>query len=243
MACPPEDRIRRTSRKNSTARTIRNWPHAERPRERLLREGPGALADAEVLAILIGAGTRGRTAVDIGRELLGRLGSIRAIVGAGAEDLMQVRGLGPARQARIAAALELARRSLREAASEASCLQSPAAVRDYLRLSLAGREREVFMVLYLDNQHRLIASEELFQGSLTQASVHPREVVKAALRRNAAALIVAHNHPSGIGQASEADRQLTAMLRQTLAGVDVRLLDHFLIAGGQAISFAERGWC
>jgi DNA repair protein RadC len=221
---------------------ISDWPPGERPRERLSRLGADALSDAEILAILIGTGTRGLSAVEIGREMLRRFGNVRGVVGAARADLLTIPGVGPAKCALFTAALEIARRSLRDEAATSTTLRSPGAVRDYLRLSLAGREREVFVALFLDNRHRVLCVEELFQGTLTQTSVHPREVVKAALRHNAAALIVAHNHPSGIAEPSAADRLLTDTLKQILATVEVRLLDHFVIAGQNAVSLAERGW-
>jgi len=222
--------------------SISDWPPTERPRERLARLGAAALSDAEVLAILLGTGTRGRSAVEIGRDLLRRFGGVRSILHAPRQAVMAVPGLGPAKCAQLAAALEIARRSLREEAASAPALTTPAAVRDYLRLALAGREREVFAAVYMDNRHRVLGIEELFQGTLTQTSVHPREVVKAALRHNAAALIVAHNHPSGAAEPSAADRLLTDTLKQALALVEVRLLDHFVVAGSRVVSFAERGW-
>jgi DNA repair protein RadC len=222
--------------------SITDWPLGERPRERLSRLGAAALSDAEVIAILLGTGTRGCTAVELGREMLRRFGSVRGVIQASREDIMSVPGLGPAKCALLTAALEIARRSLRDEATASTALNSPAVVRDYLRLLLAGREREVFVAVYLDNRHRVLAVEELFQGTLTQTSVHPREVVKAALRHNAAALIVAHNHPSGVAEPSAADRLVTDTLKQTLATVEVRLLDHFVIAAHGAVSLAERGW-
>jgi len=222
--------------------SITDWPPNERPRERLARLGAAALSDAEVIAVLLGTGTRGWSAVEMGREMLRRFGSVRAVLHASPQAVMAVPGLGPAKCAQLTAALEIARRSLRDEAASAPTLTTPAAVRDYLRLALAGREREVFVAVYMDNRHRVLGIDELFQGTLTQTSVHPREVVKAALRHNAAALIVAHNHPSGVAEPSAADRLLTDTLKQSLALVEVRLLDHFVIAGNRAVSFAERGW-
>jgi DNA repair protein RadC len=184
---------------------------------------------------------RGKSAVDLGRELIARFGGLAGLLAAGLPDLAAVRGLGSAKSAQLAAVLELARRALREELRSASALTSPGAVRDYLRLVLGGRPHEVFLCLYLDAQHRVIDSEELFRGSLTQTSVYPREVVKGALRANAAAVILAHNHPSGVAQPSPADELLTRQLKDALALVDVRVLDHFIVAGTQALSFAERG--
>ena len=218
---------------------ITDWPLQERPRERLLALGPGALADAELLAILLCTGAKGKSAVDLARELLGRYGSVSALLEAGAVE--KAPGLGGAKLAQLKAALELARRALREEISTRDALTSPGAVRDYLRLALGGREQEVFVVLLLDAQHRVIATEELFRGTLTQTSVYPREVVKCALRHNAAAVIFAHNHPSGVAEPSHADEILTRSLKSALALVDVQVLDHFIVAGTRTMSFAERG--
>jgi DNA repair protein RadC len=216
---------------------ISDWPAAERPRERLLAQGATALSDAELLAIVLRTGVRGKSAVELGRELLERFRTLAGILGA---DLTGVKGLGPAKRAQFAAALELARRSVSQQ-MKADALQSPGAVRDYLRLAISGREHEVFVCLWLDAQHRIIKSEELFRGTLTQTSVYPREVVKAGLRNNAAAVIFAHNHPSGAAQPSQADELLTRNLKDALALVEIKVLDHFVVAGHQAISFAERG--
>jgi len=216
---------------------ISDWPAEERPRERLLAQGAAALSDAELLAIVLRTGVRGKSAVELGRELLARFRSLAGILGA---DLAGVKGLGPAKRAQFAAALELARRSVSQQL-KADALNSPGAVRDYLRLAISGREHEVFVCLWLDAQHRVIKSEELFRGTLTQTSVYPREVVKAGLRNNAAAVIFAHNHPSGAAQPSQADELLTRNLKESLALVEIKVLDHFVVAGNQAISFAERG--
>src|SRR5882672_1920666 len=220
---------------------ITDWPLQERPRERLLALGPASLADAELLAILLRTGAKGKSAVDLARELLGRFGSVSALLEAGAGGAGETPGLGAAKLAQLRAALELARRALREEISTRNALTSPRAVRDYLRLALAGREQEVFVVLLLDAQHRVIASEELFRGTLTQTSVYPREVVKCALKHNAAAVIFAHNHPSGVAEPSHADEILTRSLKSALALVDIRVLDHFIVAGTRTMSFAERG--
>jgi DNA repair protein RadC len=210
----------------------------ERPRERLLAQGPAALSDAELLAIVLRTGIRGKSAVELGRELLERFKGVAGILAA---DLSGVKGLGPAKRAQFEAAMELARRSLKDDLRTASALTSPGAVRDYLRLAIAEREHEVFVCLWLDAQHRVTACEELFRGTLTQTSVYPREIVKAALRANAAAVIFAHNHPSGAAQPSRADELLTRNLKDALALVEVKVLDHFIVAGRQALSFAERG--
>ena len=217
---------------------ISDWPLGERPRERLLTLGAAALSDAELLAVVLRTGIRGKSAVELGRELLERFDGVAGILGA---DLSGVKGLGPAKRAQFVAALELARRSLKDELRAASALTSPGAVRDYLRLAIADREHEVFVCLWLDAQHRVLRFEELFRGTLTQTSVYPREIVKAGLRANAAAVIFAHNHPSGAAQPSQADELLTRNLKDALALVDVKVLDHFVVAGRQTLSFAERG--
>ena len=220
---------------------ITDWPLQERPRERLIALGPQALADAELLAILLRTGVKGRSAVDVARGLLSRFGSVAGLLEAGTEALAAVPGLGLAKSAQLQAALELSRRALKEELAARDVLSSPRAVRDYLRLVFAGRQHEVFVVLLLDAQHRVIACEELFRGTLTQTSVYPREVVKCALGRNAAAVIFAHNHPSGVAEPSHADEILTRSLKSALGLVDVQVLDHFVVAGPATTSFAERG--
>ena len=217
---------------------ISDWPLGERPRERLLARGAAALSDAELLAVVLRTGIRGKTAVELGRDLLARFKDIAGIFGA---DLASVKGLGPAKRAQFAAAIELARRSLKDDLRAGSALTSPGSVRDYLRLAIADLEHEVFVCLWLDAQHRVIRCEELFRGSLAQTSVYPREIVKAGLKANAAAVIFAHNHPSGAAQPSQADELLTRNLKDALALVDVKVLDHFIVAGRQTLSFAERG--
>ncbi len=219
---------------------ISDWPAAERPRERLLALGAGALSDAELLAVFLRTGVRGKSAVDVARELLARFGGLGGLLGAG-RAAQGVKGLGAAKAAQLAAVLEVARRCLREDLRGGNALSSPAAVRDYLRLALGAREYEVFVALFVDAQHRVIRCEELFRGSLTQTSVYPREIVKAALGANAAAVIFAHNHPSGVAQPSRADELLTRQLQEALALVEIKVLDHFIVAGNQCLSFAERG--
>jgi DNA repair protein RadC len=224
--------------------TICDWPVAERPRERLLAHGATMLSDAELLAVLLRTGIKGKSAVDLARELLARFGGVGGLLASceqSAGELAQVKGLGGAKTAQLGAALELARRSLRERLTSGEALTSPGGVRDYLKLALSSRPHEVFVCLWLDAQHRVTKCEELFRGTLTQTSVYPREVVKAALAVNAAAVIFAHNHPSGAAQPSQADELLTRNLKDALALVDVRVLDHFIVAGPQALSFAERG--
>jgi DNA repair protein RadC len=218
---------------------ISDWRREDRPRERLLTGGAGALSDAELVAILLRTGLPGKSAVDLARDLLKKYKGIAAMLEAG--DLETVSGLGPAKRAQFAAAIELSRRALREELEKRSALTSPGAVRDYLRLALSRREEEVFVCIWLDAQHKVIEIEEAFSGTLTQTSVYPREIVKTALARNAAAVIFAHNHPSGVAQPSQADELLTRNLKEALALVEVKVLDHFIVAGNQAISFAERG--
>jgi DNA repair protein RadC len=215
--------------------------NAERPRERLLALGAAALTDSELLAVLLRSGVAGMPVMDLARELLTRFGGIGGLLGAGVRDIRQQRGLGPARAAELKAMVEFVRRALREEVAGRDVLTSPDAVRDYLRLSLATLPYEVFMALFLDSQNRLLAACELFRGTLAQTSVYPREVVKAALAHNAAGVILAHNHPSGVAEPSRADELLTTSLKQALALVDIRTLDHLIVAGPRVVSFAERG--
>jgi len=219
---------------------ISEWPLDERPREKLLAKGATALSDGELIAVLLRSGVRGKSAVDLARDLLTQYGGVTHLLEAGAE-LETIKGLGPAKRAQFAAAIELARRSLQEKLKESAALTSPGAVRDYLRLRLASRKEEAFVCIWLDAQHKAIEFEVPFTGTLTQTSVYPREIVKAALRFNAAAVIFAHNHPSGVAQPSQADELLTRNLKEALALVEVKVLDHFIVAGHQVISFAERG--
>ena len=220
---------------------ITDWPPEERPREKLQRRGAEALSDAELVAIFLRTGAKGKTAVDIAREALVRFGSLSGLLAAGADAVSAVSGLGAAKYVQLQAVLEMARRTLREKLDRGSALASPQAVRDYLRLKLQERPHEIFLGVFLDAQNRVLAVEELSRGTLTQTSVYPREVVKRALHHNAAALIFAHNHPSGIAEPSRSDEALTAALRQALALVDVKVLDHFIVGAGTAMSFAERG--
>ena len=221
--------------------SIIDWPEGERPREKLLMRGASALSDAELLAIFLRTGVTGKSAVDLARELLGKYGSLTRLFAAELDDFCTTKGMGPAKFVQFQAVLEMSRRALWEELQRGDSLNSPRVVRDYLQLLLAGRQQEVFLVLFLDTQHRVIASEELFHGTLSQTSVYPREVVKRALTHNAAAVILAHNHPSGVAEPSQADQLLTNALKQALALVDVRVLDHFVVAAGQTLSFAERG--
>lgn len=220
---------------------ITDWPAAERPRERLLTLGPRPLSDAELLAIFLRTGLRGSSALDLSRDLLSRFGSLSALLTATPAQLLEARGMGEAKAAQLLAALELARRALGEQLAVRNALSSPRAVGDYLRLTLAGRDHEVFVAILLDAQHRVIACEELFRGTLTQTSVYPREVVKCALRHNAAAVILAHNHPSGVAEPSSADRRITERLCAALALLDIRVLDHIIVGSGREYSFAEEG--
>ncbi|MDP4028656.1 MAG: DNA repair protein RadC [Gallionella sp.] len=220
---------------------ITDWPELERPREKLLQKGAASLSDAEVLAIFLRTGVTGKSAVDLARDLLLRFGSLTKMFAASEIDFCETHGMGQAKYVQLQAVLEMSRRALQEEMQRGDALNSPHAVRDYLRLLLGGRQQEVFLALFLDTQHRVIASEELFHGTLSQTSVYPREVVKRALAHNAAALILAHNHPSGVTEPSQADQLLTTALKQALGLVDVRVLDHFVVAGGQTLSFAEKG--
>ena len=221
---------------------ITDWPEDERPRERLLAQGAAALSDAELLALFLRVGVKGQSAVDLARTLIGHFGSLNRLFAASLAEFSAIPGMGPAKYAQLQAVLEMSRRALAEAMKQDSLLNTPDTVRDYLRLHLAGLRHEVFFVFFLDAQNRLIAAEELFRGTLTQASVYPREVVKKALAHNAAAVVLAHNHPSGVAEPSSADSQLTRELKQALALVDVRVLDHFIVAGtASPLSFAERG--
>jgi len=220
--------------------SIRQWPETERPREKLLTRGCAALSDAELIAVLLGSGIPGTDAIALGRSLLSERGGLAALLGAPTETLTH-RGIGPAKRARLVAALELARRALGEQLRDRPALGSPRESGDYLRAQLRDRPYEVFACLYLDNRHRVIAFEELFRGTIDGASVHPREVVRACLRHNACAVILAHNHPSGVAEPSAADRAVTRELRDALQLVGVRVLDHLVIGAGAPVSMAERG--
>ena len=222
---------------------ITDWPEGERPRERLLALGPQALSDAELLAIYLRVGIRGKSAVDLARDLLHRFdGRQGSLAEASLTELASVSGIGQAKAAQLKASFELARRALSQDLATRDSFTSPGKVRDWLRLKLASRGHEVFMALWLDAQNRLLKADELFTGTLTQTSVYPREVVKTALAHNAAAVILAHNHPSGIAEPSRADEMLTRSLKDALAMVDVKVLDHFIVAGNTPpLSFAERG--
>ena len=219
---------------------VRDWPEHERPREKLLARGPGALSDAELLAVLFGSGTRGASAVDVGRSLLLQYrSSLRELLVSGAGAAAPA--LGARRAGILQAALELARRHYGEALKAGPALETPQATRAFLMAQLRDRPYEVFCCLHLDNRHRLIAFDELFRGTIDGASVHPREVVRQALARNAAAVILAHNHPSGVAEPSQADELITTRLRDALALVDIRVLDHLVVGDTRCTSFAEQG--
>lgn len=220
---------------------ISDWPAAERPREKLAANGAAALSDAELLAIFLRVGVRGRTAVDLARQLLTRFGSLRALLDAPQGAFCDAPGLGLAKYAQLQAMLEIARRHLMEGLTRGAALTDPGNARSYLHARLRGLEHEVFSCLFLDNRHRIIRCEELFNGTIDGASVHPREVVKRALALNAAAVILAHNHPSGVAEPSQADIALTQRLREALALVDIRVLDHLVVGDLDTVSLAERG--
>lgn len=221
--------------------TINDWPAERRPRERLIREGPGALSDAELLAVFLRIGVPGQDAVQLGQHMVHHFGSLQGLFSASLTEFSAVHGLGPAKFAQLQAVIELARRAILEEVRAGAALGSPRAVKDYLRLTFRGKAFESFHVLFLDVKNRLIDSKELFRGTLTHTSVYPREVVKEALARNAASVMLAHNHPSGAPDPSESDLRLTRALIQALALVDIRILDHFVVAGHHVHSFAEHG--
>jgi len=220
---------------------INDWPEDQRPRERLIRFGAAALSDAELLAVFLRTGVTGKSAVDLGREMINSFGSLSKLFNATITEFSAIHGLGHAKYAQLQAVLELARRSIYEELQINASLSSPQAVKHYLQLLIGNKTHESFAVLFLDTKNRLITSEELFRGTLNHASVYPREVVKTALQHNAAAIILAHNHPSGSCEPSDADVRLTQTLKQALALVDVRVLDHFIIANPDVYSFTEHG--
>ena len=222
--------------------SIRDWPAAERPREKLLEQGSASLSDAELLAIFLRTGVSGKSAVDLARHLLHQFGSLRALLEADQPTFASQLGLGPAKFAQLQAVLEMARRHLAERLRQNSVLDSPLAVRDYLKAMLRHEPHEVFGCLFLDSKHRVLAYEALFRGSIDTTSVYPRQVVKRALAHNAAALILCHNHPSGSTDPSQADRVLTKRLQEALELIDVRILDHFIVGDGDPLSMAEYGW-
>ena len=221
---------------------LTDLPADARPREKLLARGPAALGDAELLALLLRTGVAGCNVLQLAQRLLDDFGGLAGLLQAGAEDLRRIKGLGgTAKRAELIAVLELARRAMAQQLGERAVFEAPDAVKRYLQLHLVGHGHEVFAALFLDSRHRLIALEELFRGTLAQTSVYPREVVKRALHHHAAAVVLAHNHPSGSVQPSRADETLTQTLKAALALVDVRVLDHVIVAPGQALSMAEAG--
>lgn len=220
---------------------ITDWPEDQRPRERLIKHGAAALSDAELLAVFLRVGVAGKSAVDLAREMTAHFGSLNGLFSANLTEFSRINGLGPAKYAQLQAVLELARRSLSEELQAGVTLGSPQTVKQYLQLLLGNKKHESFAVLFLDVKNRLITCEELFRGTLTHASVYPREVVKTALMHNAASIMLAHNHPSGTPDPSPADHTLTQALKQALALVDIRVLDHFVVAGRHVYSFAEHG--
>ena len=221
--------------------SVKNLPAPLRPREKLLTQGPASLADAELLALLLRTGLAGQGVLQLAQSLLDAFGGWQGLLRAQPEDLKRIKGLGPAKRAEIGAVLEIARRSMAQELQAAPVFEAPERVKAFLRLQLDGLGHEVFVVLFLDAQHRLIRHEEMFRGTLTQTSVYPREVVKRALELGAAAVILAHNHPSGAAEPSRADEFLTQTLKNALALIDVRVLDHLVVGQGAVVSFAERG--
>lgn len=221
---------------------ICDWPEDERPREKLLTRGVASLSDAELLALFLRTGTKGLSAVDLAKRALAQFGSLSALIHAPLQAFAEIPGLGPAKYAQLAATVELTRRALAEELHTGDVLSNPDSVRNYLRLLLARREIEVFVVLFLSNQNRVLAVEEVAHGTINQTAVYPREIARHALKHHATAVIVAHNHPSGAREPSEADRALTKRLVSALQLLDIRLLDHFIVAGTATVSFAEEGW-
>lgn len=221
---------------------ILDWPAHERPREKMLLRGAQALSDAELLAIFLRTGTRGKTAVDLARELLLQFGSLRSLLEADRQLFCQSPGLGEAKYCQLQATLEMSRRYLAEKMARGDALNNPVDTHRFLMARMRDFRQEVFACLYLDNRHRVISFDEMFYGTINMASVHPREIVQRALKHNASAVILAHNHPSGVAEPSQADRDLTKQLQKALALVEVRVLDHIVVGDGTTVSFAERGW-
>ncbi|MDM7858772.1 RadC family protein [Thiopseudomonas acetoxidans] len=222
--------------------SIKLWPEQERPREKLLAHGSVALSDAELLAIFLRTGVRGCSAVELARRLLAEFGGLRQLLEADIDEFTQHMGLGPAKYAQLQAVLEMGRRHLAATIARESALESPQAVRDFLKAKLRHEPHEVFACLFMDTKHRVLAFEVLFYGTIDGASVYPRQVVKRALAHNAAALILTHNHPSGVSEPSQADKILTERLKEALALIDVRILDHFIVGDGEPLSMVEHGW-
>lgn len=222
--------------------SIKLWPEHERPREKLLAKGSASLSDAELLAIFLRTGVRGCSAVELARRLLTEFGGLRQLLEANLDEFTQHMGLGPAKYAQLQAVLEMGRRHLAATIQRESALESPQAVRDFLKAKLRHEPHEVFACLFMDTKHRVLAFEVLFYGTIDGASVYPRQVVKRALAHNAAAIILSHNHPSGVSEPSQADKILTERLKEALALVDVRILDHFIVGDGEPLSMVEHGW-
>ena len=220
---------------------IKHWPVYERPREKLLNRGSQALSDAELLAIFLRTGARGKSAVDLSRELLAHFGSLRALLAADRMRFCAAKGLGDAKYAQLQAILEIAKRHIGEELLKSDAIRSSRKIKDYINNQLRDREREVFACLWLDSQHRMLQWEEIFMGTINEASIYPREVVKSAIRHNAAAVILSHNHPSGVSQPSTSDKLITHELKETLALVGVKVLDHFIVGEGTPFSFSEAG--
>ncbi|WP_417682795.1 RadC family protein [Pseudidiomarina aquimaris] len=221
--------------------TVKAWPVGERPREKLAEMGVAALSDAELLAILLGTGVRGKDVVTYARDLMAEYEGIGGLLAAPAADLLQQQGMGPARVMQLQVVMEISRRYLAWQLRRDDGFTQPAMVRDYLTSQLRHQQREVFVVLLLDSQHRLLKYVELFHGTINAAPVYPREIIKLVMQHNAAAVILAHNHPSGVAEPSQADQRVTERLKKALSMIDVALLDHFVIGSGQPVSFAERG--
>ncbi|WP_438395655.1 RadC family protein [Caballeronia sp. DA-9] len=228
--------------KNATTPRILDWPQHDRPRERLLQHGAHALSDAELLALFLNTGRPGMTSVDVARDLLTRFESIRGVLGATATELRRFGGIGPAKAALLLAVSELCQRALAEKTRDRPLLDAPQAVEDYLKWLIGNRPNEVFVTLFLDIRHCLITVDESAKGSLSRVAVYPREIVRRALTLNAASLIVAHNHPSGGVTPSASDRRLTRLLTEALALIDIRLLDHLVVASNEVFSFSRQGW-
>jgi len=221
---------------------ICKWPETERPREKLIKLGAEVLSDSELLAIFLGTGCQGQSAVSLARELISQFNGLKGLLAAPANDLLACKGVGNSKYALLKAVRELGRRALAEHLQRGSALDSPQATYDYLRYWLVGKPYEVFCVLMLDNQHRVISAIELFRGTLSRASVYPREVVQEGLKCNAAAMILAHNHPSGVAEPSSADRDITSRICSAAELLDIRVLDHIMVGDTECVSFAERGW-
>ena len=221
--------------------TINTWPRDERPREKLLKKGASSLSDAELLAIFFRTGVKGKSAVELARDALNEFNGLQGLIQANFQDFNGLNGLGLGKYAQLQGALELGKRLIHARLSRQCTLKNPQSTRDFLKISLRNYQHEVFACLFLDNRHRVICFEELFTGTIDGASVYPREVVKRALQHNAAAVILSHNHPSGVAEPSLADRNITTRLVQALDLVDIRVLDHIVIGGAESVSFAERG--